>query len=150
MTRLVTHQEKATAVDGIEGLLRLALGLGAGEEQLNAAQMALRAVVVYVVTVIIVRLGKKRFMGQGTAFDVILGIILGSIVSRAITGNAPFFAALAAAEDPARCPAALRIVTFSGTPHGAPPRTPHAEAHRKPWLLDLEARRRRPRVPGPR
>jgi hypothetical protein len=108
--------------------------------------MALRAVVVYVVTVIIVRLGKKRFMGKGTAFDVILGIMLGSIVSRAITGNAPFFPALAAAEDPARCPAALRIVTFSG----APPRTPHAEAHRKPWLLDLEARRRRPRVPGPR
>jgi uncharacterized membrane protein YcaP (DUF421 family) len=96
MTRLVTHQ-KATAVDGIEGLLRLALGLGAGEEQLNAAQMALRAVVVYVVTVIIVRLGKKRFMGKGTAFDVILGIMLGSVVSRAITGTAPFFPTLAAA-----------------------------------------------------
>src|ERR671921_869095 len=60
------------------------------------AQMALRAVVVYVVTVIIVRLGKKRFMGQGTAFDVILGIMLGSIVSRAITGNAPLLPALAA------------------------------------------------------
>ena len=52
---------------------------------------------VYVLTVLVVRLGKKRFMGQSTAFDVILGIMLGSIVSRAITGNAPFLPALAAA-----------------------------------------------------
>ena len=59
--------------------------------------MTLRAVVVYVATVLMVRLGKKRFMGQSTAFDVILGIMLGSVVSRAITGNAPFFPALVAA-----------------------------------------------------
>jgi uncharacterized membrane protein YcaP (DUF421 family) len=84
-------------VDEIEGLLRVLLGLGAEERQITVAQMALRAVVVYVVTVMVVRLGKKRFMGQGTAFDVILGIMLGSIVSRAITGNAPFFPALASA-----------------------------------------------------
>jgi uncharacterized membrane protein YcaP (DUF421 family) len=55
-----------------------------------------RAVAVYIVTVLIVRLGKKRFMGRATAFDVILGIMLGSIVSRGVTGNAPFFGALAA------------------------------------------------------
>jgi uncharacterized membrane protein YcaP (DUF421 family) len=47
--------------------------------------------------VLMVRLGKKRFMGQGSAFDVILGIMLGAVVSRAITGNAPFFPALVAA-----------------------------------------------------
>lgn len=51
----------------------------------------------YVVTLAIVRLGKKRFMGRATAFDVIVGIILGSIVSRAITANAPLLSALAAA-----------------------------------------------------
>jgi uncharacterized membrane protein YcaP (DUF421 family) len=68
----------------------------ASKADIGVAQMTLRAVVVYVVTVIIVRLGKKRFMGRTTAFDVILGIMLGSIVSRAITGNAPFGPALAA------------------------------------------------------
>ena len=74
----------------IDSLLRLVLGLGLESREINALQMGLRAVVVYVVTVIVVRLGKKRFMGQATAFDVILGIMLGSIVSRAVTGNAPF------------------------------------------------------------
>lgn len=74
--------------------MRLALGLG--REHLDVAQMALRAAVVYVVTVLMVRAAKKRFMGRASAFDVILGIMLGSIVSRAITGNAPFLPALAA------------------------------------------------------
>ena len=83
-------------MDEIAGLLRLALGLGLDDKDINVPQMALRAVVVYVVTVFIVRLGKKRFMGRATAFDVILGIMLGSIVSRAITGNAPFLPALTA------------------------------------------------------
>jgi uncharacterized membrane protein YcaP (DUF421 family) len=84
-------------MDGIETALRLTLGLGVEGKELGASQMALRAVVVYVATVLMVRLGKKRFMGQSSAFDVILGIMLGSIVSRAITGNAPFVPALAAA-----------------------------------------------------
>ncbi|MBL0407651.1 DUF421 domain-containing protein [Microvirga aerilata] len=80
----------------IESWLRLVLGLGLEGKDINFLQMALRAVVVYLVTVLIVRLGKKRFMGRATAFDVILGIMLGSIVSRGVTGNAPFFGALAA------------------------------------------------------
>jgi uncharacterized membrane protein YcaP (DUF421 family) len=83
-------------MDAVEEALRLTLGLGLQGEEIKVMQMALRAVIVYVVTVAIVRLGKKRFMGGSTAFDVILGIMLGSIVSRAITGNAPFFGALAA------------------------------------------------------
>ena len=84
-------------MDELATLSSSVLGLGAGEDHVTAAQMALRAAIVYIVTLIMVRLGKKRFMGQATAFDMILGIMLGSIVSRAITGNAPFFPALAAA-----------------------------------------------------
>ena len=35
-------------------------------------------------------------MGEATAFDMMLGIMLGSIVSRAITSNAPLVPGLAA------------------------------------------------------
>ena len=72
---------------------------GANEESLNIspAQMAVRAVFVYAVTLAFVRLGKKRLLGTGTAFDVIVGIILGSTVSRGLTGNAPLLSTLAAA-----------------------------------------------------
>jgi uncharacterized membrane protein YcaP (DUF421 family) len=83
-------------MDRIDEALRLMLGVGVQGEQLEAVQMGLRAVVVYVVTVFIVRLGKKRFMGGTTAFDVILGIMLGATASRGITGSAPMIPALAA------------------------------------------------------
>jgi uncharacterized membrane protein YcaP (DUF421 family) len=83
-------------MDAIHDALRVALGLGLESRDIGVLQMGLRAAIVYVVTVLMVRLAKKRFMGRATAFDVILGIMLGSIVSRAVTGNAPFLPALAA------------------------------------------------------
>jgi uncharacterized membrane protein YcaP (DUF421 family) len=76
--------------------IKVALGIGLESQQMEFWQMALRAVIVYAVTLAMIRLGKKRFMGKATAFDMILGIMLGSIVSRAITGNAPLVPALAA------------------------------------------------------
>ena len=83
--------------EAVENWLKFALGLGLDGKELGAGHMAVRALVVYTVTLAIVRLAKKRFMGRATAFDVILGIMLGSVVSRAITGNAPFGPALLAA-----------------------------------------------------
>jgi len=58
----------------------------------------LRAAVVYVFALLMVRLGgDRRFAGKHAAFDVLLAVILGSTFSRAITGTVPFFPALAAA-----------------------------------------------------
>ncbi len=67
--------------------------------------MGLRALLVYLVAISLVRLGEKRFIGKFAserevlhlAFDVILGFMLGSILSGAITGSTPFFPTLAAA-----------------------------------------------------
>lgn len=70
--------------------------LGLGAETLTVWQMAVRAVVVYVIAIAVVRLGKKRFMGRATAFDLILVIVLGSMISRVITGSTSFFPGLAA------------------------------------------------------
>jgi len=78
--------------DAIDALL----GLSASRaEELNAVQVCLRAVVVYLVLIGFVRFAKKRFLSQATAFDVILVIVIGSIASRAISGTAPFFPSLA-------------------------------------------------------
>lgn len=75
----------------------LNLGFGLGSDSLSLWQMGLRALVVYLVAIFMVRLGDKRFLGKHTALDVILGFMLGSILSRAITGNSPFFPTLGAA-----------------------------------------------------
>jgi len=60
-----------------------ALGLDAAS--LGVVQMALRTVIVYVIALAFVRIGDKRFLGRSTAFDVVVGIMFGSIMSRAIT-----------------------------------------------------------------
>jgi uncharacterized membrane protein YcaP (DUF421 family) len=61
--------------------------LGVGSDSLNWYQVALRALIVYIAALIMVRVGEKRFLGKNTAFDVIIGIILGSVVSRAINST---------------------------------------------------------------
>lgn len=71
--------------------------LGIGDDSLNWWQMASRAFVVFFTALIIVRIGNKRIFGKLSAFDIVLGIIYGSILSRAITGNSPFFPTLVAA-----------------------------------------------------
>ena len=74
-----------------EGLGR-ALGLGVETEQLGAGQMGLRALVIFAVGLAIVRLGDKRLFGKGTAFDLVVAIMIGSVMSRAITGSGPMLA----------------------------------------------------------
>jgi uncharacterized membrane protein YcaP (DUF421 family) len=59
----------------------------------NAAtigQMCFRAIVIFICALIILRLGMQRFLGKNTVFDAVLAVILGSMLSRAINGSAPF------------------------------------------------------------
>src|SRR3954453_751856 len=70
------------------------LGLGQDVGDVGAIQMALRTIIIYAFSLVIVRLGSKRFLSDATAFDVVVGIMLGSIMSRAINGSAPFFPTL--------------------------------------------------------
>jgi uncharacterized membrane protein YcaP (DUF421 family) len=70
------------------------LGLGQDVGDVGAIQMALRTIIIYAFSLLIVRLGSKRFLSDATAFDVVVGIMLGSIMSRAINGSAPFFPTL--------------------------------------------------------
>lgn len=70
--------------------------LGIGLEDLGIGQMALRAVVVLLVTVAVVRMGDKRLFGKGTAFDLVVSIMIGSVMSRAITASSSFYPTLVA------------------------------------------------------
>jgi len=74
----------------------LYLGLSAEGKDLGVMQMSLRALIVFAFAIAVVRLGDERFMGRHTALDVMLGIVFGSVVSRAINGSAPFIPTLVA------------------------------------------------------
>ena len=75
------------------------LGEGREAAELTVAQVVARAVIVYGFTLACVRIGHKRLLNRGSAFDVVLAIVLGAIASRAINGPArllPTFAGVAA------------------------------------------------------
>lgn len=83
-------------MDTVQNGIRHLLGLGRDIGDVNALQMALRTIVIYGFALAIVRLGSKRFLSEATAFDVIVAIMLGSIMSSAINGSAPFFPTIVA------------------------------------------------------
>jgi uncharacterized membrane protein YcaP (DUF421 family) len=70
------------------------LGLGVEPKDLTFLQISLRGVIVFVATLIMVRVGHKRSLARKSAFDAVLIVILASVLSRAINGSAAFFATL--------------------------------------------------------
>ena len=80
----------STAIHTFEALL----GLGQEASNLTFLQISLRAVVVFLAALVIVRCGDRRFLSQKTAFDAVLGFILASTLARAVNSTAAFFPTL--------------------------------------------------------
>ena len=70
------------------------LGLGVEPKDLTFIQISLRGIIVFLVTLITMRLGHKRSLSRKTPFDAVLLVILAAVLSRAINGSAAFFATL--------------------------------------------------------
>jgi len=93
-TRKPGRSVRYTDMQQLNDVFVLLLGLGVEPKELTFAQISLRGLVVFVVTLIIIRLGHKRSLARETAFDAILLVILASVLARAINGSASFFATL--------------------------------------------------------
>jgi uncharacterized membrane protein YcaP (DUF421 family) len=71
--------------------------LGLDQKDLEWYQMFCRTVIVFVVAIIFIRIAGIRTFGTKTAFDVVVSITMGALLSRCITGHYPFFTTLATA-----------------------------------------------------
>ncbi|PYK21452.1 MAG: DUF421 domain-containing protein [Verrucomicrobia bacterium] len=75
-------------------LLHTLLGIGTEPKELTFLQVSVRGVVVFIATLIMVRLGSKRSLAEKTAFDAVFIVIIGSMLARAINGSEAFFPTL--------------------------------------------------------
>jgi len=75
-------------------LLQPLLGIGIEPKELSFLQVSIRGVIVFVATLIMVRLSSKRSLAEKTAFDAVLVVIVGSMLARVINGSGPFFPTL--------------------------------------------------------
>lgn len=71
-------------------------GLNSPPQALTTGQIAARAFVIYLIGYALLRFGEHRFLGKNTAFDVVLGFVFGSLLSRAINGSGPLLATVLA------------------------------------------------------
>jgi len=70
------------------------LGIGVDARQLSVLQVCLRGIIVFAAGIVMLRCADKRFLSKMTALDAILGLILASMLARAINGSAPFLPTL--------------------------------------------------------
>jgi uncharacterized membrane protein YcaP (DUF421 family) len=77
-------------LDALNGFL----GVGIEPKNLTFVQIAVRGIIVFVATLVMVRFGDKRFLSKKTAFDAILGLILASMLARAVNGSSAFWQTL--------------------------------------------------------
>jgi uncharacterized membrane protein YcaP (DUF421 family) len=62
---------------------------GVGKE-LTAMNMGCRAVVLYFITLLLIRVSGMRTFGQQSSFDTIIVISVGALLSRTVVGASPF------------------------------------------------------------
>jgi uncharacterized membrane protein YcaP (DUF421 family) len=70
--------------------------IGSEGQDIGWLQMSLRAALIFLLGVLIVRFAATRAFGKWSALDIILAVIVGSNLSRALTGSAPFLPTLIA------------------------------------------------------
>jgi uncharacterized membrane protein YcaP (DUF421 family) len=75
-------------------LLRELIGPDNGDA--STAQLCVRAVILFLVGIVYIRIAGRRTFSQATPLDIVVALVVGSNLSRAMTGKAPFWPALTA------------------------------------------------------
>lgn len=68
---------------------------GEGKD-LNPVQMGMRAIAVFLIALVLIRVSGRRSFGQRSPFDSVVVILLGATLSRAIVGASPFVSTVVA------------------------------------------------------
>jgi uncharacterized membrane protein YcaP (DUF421 family) len=84
------------ALNHVWDLLDRLLGLQLQARDLEFSHLACRSLVVFCAAILLARVADRRFMGHNACYDFMLGVILGSVLSRGINGQARFFPTLGA------------------------------------------------------
>jgi uncharacterized membrane protein YcaP (DUF421 family) len=75
-------------------MLRTLIGPDNGDA--SAAQLCARAVILFFIGIAYIRIAGRRTFSHATPLDIVVALVVGSNLSRAMTGKAPFWPALAA------------------------------------------------------
>lgn len=73
------------------------IGIFGTQDHLSTAQEAARAVLIFGYGLLLLRLSGPRLFGHWSALDIVMSVMVGSALARAMTGGAPLIGTMAAA-----------------------------------------------------
>jgi uncharacterized membrane protein YcaP (DUF421 family) len=112
MKTLLMFAESGNPFVAVSGFVEAVFGGDVPNGDLELYQIAARAAVVYLIGVFLVRIGKSRGIGRGTTLDVIFAFILGSLLSRGITGHASLSGTIVASAAIVACHWAMTAIAY--------------------------------------
>jgi uncharacterized membrane protein YcaP (DUF421 family) len=83
-------------MNALQNFFLTLLGQDGKATELSLLHISFRALFIFVIGIALVRIGDRRSLSEKTAFDAVFIVLIGSMLSRAINGTAPFFATIAA------------------------------------------------------
>jgi uncharacterized membrane protein YcaP (DUF421 family) len=83
-------------MNALQNFFLALLGPDGKATELTVLNISLRGFFIFLAGLAMVRIGDRRSLAQKTAFDALFIVLLGSMLSRAINGTAPFFTTIAA------------------------------------------------------
>jgi uncharacterized membrane protein YcaP (DUF421 family) len=83
-------------MNALQNFFFVLLGPDGKATELTLLHIVLRSFIIFIVGLAIVRIGDRRSLAEKTAFDAIFIVLVGSMLSRAINGTAPFFTTIGA------------------------------------------------------
>jgi uncharacterized membrane protein YcaP (DUF421 family) len=83
-------------MNALQSFFLTILGPDGKATELTLLQISLRGFIIFIAGLAIVRIGDRRSLAEKTAFDAIFIVLVGSMLSRAINGTAPFFTTIGA------------------------------------------------------
>jgi uncharacterized membrane protein YcaP (DUF421 family) len=70
--------------------------IGTGEN-LSALHMGIRALMMFFIALLLIRIGGLRIIGKKSGFDLVIVIMMGAVLARGIVGASPFISTAVAA-----------------------------------------------------
>ena len=83
-------------MNALQNFFLTLLGPDGKATELTLLHISLRGFIIFIAGLAIVRIGDRRSLAEKTAFDAIFIVLVGSMLSRAINGTAPFFTTIGA------------------------------------------------------